>query len=50
LRHEFLDFCISQAIKPYKEVTNLLIKKINKDAYLQKEKLLEALKRFIVES
>jgi hypothetical protein len=45
LRHEFIDFCISQVVEPYKDVTNLLIKKINKDAYLQKEKLVEALKR-----
>jgi len=47
LCHEILDFCISQAIEPYKEVTNRLIKMINEDAYKRKEKVVEALTRLI---
>jgi len=47
LRHEILDYCISQAIEPYKEVTNRLIKVINEDAYKRKEKVVEALTRLL---
>lgn len=47
LCHEILDYCISQAIEPYKEVTNWLIKMINEDAYKRKEKVVEALTRLI---
>ena len=43
LRHEFLDYCVSQAIQPYKEVTNRLIRMINEDAYQKKERIVEAL-------
>ena len=47
LRHEFLDYAISQAIEPYKEVTNRLISMINEDAYRTKEKLVERLSRLV---
>ncbi len=47
LRHEFLDYAISKIIDPYKEVTNLLIGHINKDAYTKKEKLVESLCQLI---
>ena len=47
LRHEFLDFCITQAIEPYREVTNRLIKMINDNAYKRKEKVVEALTRLL---
>jgi len=47
LRHEILDYCISQAIEPYKEVTNRLIRMINEDAYKRKEKVVEALTRLV---
>jgi len=47
LRHEFIDFCISEAIEPYRAVTNKLIKSINEDAYRQKEKIVEALKKLL---
>ena len=47
LRHEVLDYYISQAIEPYKEVTNKLIKMINEDAYKRKEKVVEALTRIM---
>jgi len=47
LRHEFLDYCISQAIQPYKEVTNRLIHMINDAAYRRKEKIVEALVKLL---
>ena len=47
LRHEFLDYCISQAIEPYKEVTNRLISMINRDAYRRKEEIVEALTKLL---
>lgn len=45
LRHEFLDYAVSQLIEPYKGVTNALIALINKQAYARKEKLVESLVR-----
>jgi len=47
LRHEFLDYCVSQAIQPYKEVTNRLIRMINEDAYGRKERIVEALVKLL---
>lgn len=47
LRHEFLDYCISRAIEPYKEVTNRLISMINRDAYRRKEEIVEALTKLL---
>jgi hypothetical protein len=47
LKHEFLDYAISQVIMPYKEVTNKLISQINEDAYRRKERLVEALNRIL---
>jgi hypothetical protein len=41
LKHEFLDYAISQILIPYKEVTNKLILQINEDAYRRKERLVE---------
>ncbi len=49
LKHELIDYCVSLAIKPYKKITNMLIKKINRDAYEQKERVVEALTRFLIE-
>ncbi len=43
LRHEFLDYAVSQIIEPYKEVSNKLISLLNERAYKQKEKLVEKL-------
>jgi hypothetical protein len=43
LRHEFLDYCVSLAIEPYREVTNRLIRMMNDEAYKRKEKVVEAL-------
>lgn len=43
LKHEFIDYAISNVIEPYKEVTNKLIMLINEEAYKRKEKLVETL-------
>jgi hypothetical protein len=43
LRHEFLDYSISEAIEPYKKVANKLIELLNEEAYARKEKLVEVL-------
>jgi len=43
LRHEFLDFAISEIIEPYKQVANSMIVLVNKQAYERKEKLVESL-------
>lgn len=50
LRHELIDYCVSQAIEPYREVTNRLIKMINEDAYRRKERVVEAFTDLIRES
>jgi len=47
LRHEFLDYIVSHAIEPYKDVTNRLIKMINEDAYRRKERVVDALTKLI---
>ncbi len=47
LQHEMVDFAISQAIEPYKEMTNRLILMINEDAYRTKEKIVERLRRLV---
>jgi len=44
LRHEFFDFCISQAIEPYRTITNKLLKLLNEEAYKRKERIVEALR------
>ncbi|MGA2681872.1 MAG: hypothetical protein ABSF44_08745 [Candidatus Bathyarchaeia archaeon] len=50
LRHEFIDYIISMAIKPYEKVTaiysavvNSVISKLGEEAYQEKEKAVEAL-------
>lgn len=48
LRHEFIDFYISQTITPYREITNRLINMINEEAYRRKERVVEALKKLLV--
>jgi len=47
LRHEFLDYAISQVIEPYKEITNKLIMLMNEEAYRRKERLVETLRRLV---
>ena len=43
LRHEVIDYLICDVIKPYKKVTNGLIKVINEEAYQRKERFIEVL-------
>jgi hypothetical protein len=47
LKHEFLDYLVSKSAEPYEKVANLLIKMINEEAYLRKEKLVEALEALL---
>jgi hypothetical protein len=49
LVHELVDYCVSQAIEPYKEVTNILIKFINREAYKKKEKIVETISMLLLE-
>ena len=44
LHHEFLDSCVSEAIQPYIEVANLLMKLLNEYAYKRKEAIVEGLR------
>jgi len=43
LRHEFLDYIISQVIEPYRQIANKLILLINEEVYKRKENLIETL-------
>ena len=43
LRHEFIDYLVSEAVEPYRSVTNKLIQLLNEVAYKNKEKVVEAL-------
>ena len=47
LQHEVVDYLVSQAIEPYKDITNRLIKHVTEDAYRRKEKVVEALTRLL---
>ena len=43
LRHEFVDYMISQAIEPYKDIVNKFIQLLNEETYKKKESVVEAL-------
>ena len=45
LHHEFLDYCVSEAIQPYREVANILMKLFNESAYKRKEEIVEGLRK-----
>lgn len=45
LQHEFLDYCVSEAIQPYREVANILMKLLNESAYKRKEEIVEGLRK-----
>ena len=47
LRHEFIDYMVSQAIEPYRSVTNKLIQMLNEVAYKKKEEVIEALVKLL---
>jgi hypothetical protein len=49
LRHEFLDYAISNVVEPYRQVTNKLIALINEEAYRRKERLVEKLSTLLPE-
>ena len=47
LQHEFVDYIISQAIKPYVKLINSLMSIITKDAYEIKEDTVESMLRLM---
>ena len=47
LQHEFIDYIISQAIKPYANLVNSLMSIITKDAYETKEDAVESMLRLM---
>jgi hypothetical protein len=47
LKHEFLDYSISQVIEPYRRIANQLIMLLNEEAYKKKEELIEKLVKII---
>ncbi|MGH1522543.1 MAG: hypothetical protein ACRBB2_09400 [Nitrosopumilus sp.] len=47
LQHEFVDYVISQAIKPYIKLVNSLMSIITKDAYETKEDAVESMLRLM---
>ena len=48
LRHEFIDYAISQAVEPYKKIANSLVKLVNAEAYAQKEGTVEGFSRLLL--
>jgi len=47
LQHEFLDYCLSRAIEPYRKITNKLISMINEEAHKVKEGTVEGLVKLL---
>ncbi len=47
LKHEFIDYLVTSAIDPYRQIMNSLVKTTNRLAYLQKEKIVESLKALL---
>ena len=45
LQHEFLDSCVSEAIQPYREIANSMIKLLNQFAYMRKEEIVEGFRK-----
>jgi hypothetical protein len=50
LRHEFLDYIISEMIEPYKDFSNALVMLVNKRAYSKKEKVVQKLANLLSQS
>lgn len=50
LRHEFLDYCVSQIVEPYKRVANSLISMINEEVYRTKEGTVEGFVKLLCTS
>jgi len=49
LEHEFVDYLVTMGIDPFKLIVNSLIKLVNRMAYLNKEKSVEALRALLKE-
>jgi hypothetical protein len=47
LKHEFIDYAVSQVVEPYKEIGNLLIRYLNEEAYRRKERVVEGLRKLV---
>jgi len=47
LRHEYIDYLVSQAIEPYKTAANAFIKLLNETAYKKKEEVVDALLKLL---
>jgi len=47
LKHEFIDYIISQTMEPYKTVANTFIKLLNETAYKKKEEVVDALLKLL---
>ena len=43
LTHEFIDYLIAKAVRPYLEVVNTIIKLVNRQAHQEKEKIVDRL-------
>ena len=50
LKHEFVDYVVSQSIEVYKSITNNIIQILNETAYERKEKVVETLLKLLDES
>ena len=47
LKHEVIDYTVSEVIEPYMQVTNKLMALLNERAYQRKERLVETLTRLV---
>jgi len=45
LLHEFLDYCLSRLVEPYRDMLNSIIKMENEKAYRRKEEIVENLSK-----
>jgi len=45
LLHEFLDYCLSRLVEPYRDMLNSIIKTENEKAYRRKEEIVENLSK-----
>ncbi|MEM1558388.1 MAG: hypothetical protein QXG12_07335 [Thermoproteota archaeon] len=47
LRHEFIDYLLSQAIEPHRSIANKLIQLLNEIAYRKKEEIVKAILKLL---
>ena len=45
LDHEMIDYVVSKAVEPYRQIVNSLIRALNDEAYHKKEEAVEMLRR-----